>query len=167
MSIILGIDPGSRVTGFGLVEKMNNAKIRYISSGCVRITSAVLSEKLYTIFDGIRQLMEKFQPDEIGIESIFMHRNAMSALKLGQARGAAIAAVAHYAAAVFEYSPRQVKQAVVGYGAAKKEQVQEMVCHLLQLKAAPQADAADALAVALCHIHTQQGMERLAGRKNI
>ncbi len=161
MSIVLGIDPGSRVTGFGLIEKTNNAQLRYISSGCVRVTSTSLSEKLYTIFEGISQLMQEFNPDEVGIESIFMHRNAMSALKLGQARGVAIAAAAHYAAEVFEYSPREIKQAVVGYGAAEKAQVQSMVCRLLSLKAVPQADAADALAVALCHIHTQEGKKRL------
>jgi crossover junction endodeoxyribonuclease RuvC len=161
LSIVLGIDPGSRVTGFGLIEKTNNAQLRYISSGCVRVTSTSLSEKLYTIFEGISQLMQEFNPDEVGIESIFMHRNAMSALKLGQARGVAIAAAAHYAAEVFEYSPREIKQAVVGYGAAEKAQVQSMVCRLLSLKAVPQADAADALAVALCHIHTQEGKKRL------
>lgn len=155
--IILGIDPGSRVTGFGIIEKINRTTIRYVSSGCIRITSTVLSEKLYTIFDGISQLMQQYKPAEVGVESIFMQRNVMSALKLGQARGAAIAAVAHYAADVFEYSPRQVKQSVVGYGAAEKTQVQDMVCRLLQLAASPQADAADALAVALCHAHTQRG----------
>lgn len=165
MSIVLGIDPGSRVTGFGLIEKVNNTQVRYISSGCVRVASTSLGQKLYTIFDGISQLMQKFCPDEVGIESIFMHRNAMSALKLGQARGVAIAAAAHYAAEVFEYSPREIKQAVVGYGAAQKAQVQSMVCRLLSLKAVPQADAADALAVALCHVHTQAGKERLSRGK--
>lgn len=158
MSVILGIDPGSRVMGFGLIERVTATKVRYLSSGCVRMTDMVLSQKLYTIFDGINQLMQEFKPDEVGIESIFMHKNAMSALKLGQARGAAIVAVAHYAAKVFEYSPREIKQAVVGYGAAKKEQVQDMVCRLLELPSTPQADAADALAVALCHAHTQQGL---------
>lgn len=159
--IILGIDPGSCVMGFGLVEEVNVATVRYINSGCVRIKSTVLSEKLYTIFDSISQLMQEFKPQEISIETVFMQRNVMSALKLGQARGAAIAAVAHYAAEVFEYSPRQIKLAVVGYGAAAKEQVNTMVCHLLQLKTAPaSADASDALAAALCHIHTQQGLRK-------
>lgn len=161
MSIILGIDPGSRLTGFGLVENLGNAKVRYISSGCVRISSTQIGEKLHTIFEGISQLMEKFHPTEVGVESVFMHRNAMSALKLGQARGSAIAAAAHYSAEIFEYSPREIKKSVVGYGAASKEQVQQMVCRLLQLSSAPQADASDALAVALCHIHTQQGLQRL------
>lgn len=144
-----------------MVEKVSHTKIRYISSGCVRISSRQLGEKLHTIFDGIRQLMEEFKPNEVGIESVFMHRNAMSALKLGQARGAAIAAAAHYSAKIFEYSPREIKQAVVGYGAAKKEQVQEMICRLLQLQSIPRADAADALAVAVCHIHTQQGLDKI------
>lgn len=150
--MVLGIDPGSRITGFGLIETLPNKRIRYVLSGCIRITSTVLSEKLQTIFDGITQLMQEFQPSEVSIESIFMHRNAMSALKLGQARGAAITAVSQYAADVFEYSPRQIKLSVVGYGAAAKEQVQMMVCNLLELKATPQADAADALAAALCHV---------------
>ncbi len=163
--IVLGIDPGSRVTGFGIVEKKLNNQIRYISSGCIRVTSLSLGNKLYSIFDGIAQLMQEFQPSEVGIESIFMHQNAMSALKLGQARGVAIAAAAHYAATVFEYSPRQIKQAVVGYGAAQKSQVQSMVCRLLSLQSAPQADASDALAVALCHIHTQEGLKKLGGYK--
>lgn len=150
--MVLGIDPGSRITGFGLIETLPNKRIRYVLSGCIRITSTVLSEKLQTIFDGITQLMQEFQPSEVSVESIFMHRNAMSALKLGQARGAAITAVSQYAADVFEYSPRQIKLSVVGYGAAVKEQVQMMVCNLLELKATPQADAADALAAALCHV---------------
>lgn len=152
----MGIDPGSRITGFGLIEKISRSHIRYISSGCVRITSKELSVKLNIIFEGISQLMEEFKPDEVSIESIFMQRNVMSALKLGQARGAAIVAASRHVVPVFEYSPREIKQAVVGYGAAQKEQVQSMVCRLLDLKAVPQADAADALAVALCHAHTQK-----------
>lgn len=137
-----------------MIEKVSRNQVRYVSSGCVRIKSDVLSEKLNIIFEGITQLMEEFHPDEVSIESIFMQKNVMSALKLGQARGVAIVAAARYAVPVFEYSPREIKQAVVGYGAAQKEQVQSMVCRLLQLKAVPQADAADALAVALCHAHT-------------
>jgi len=161
MSVILGIDPGSRITGYGIIESHANGSLRYVGSGCIRIKAEAIGEKLYTISEGIRQLMEEFRPSEVSVESVFMHRNAMSALKLGQARGAAIAAAAHYAAEVFEYSARQIKQAVVGYGAAEKEQVQAMICRLLQLKAMPQRDASDALAIALCHLHTKQGTARI------
>lgn len=157
--IVLGIDPGSCVMGYGVIS-YQDAHTRYLSSGCIRI-SGVLSEKLSQIFSGISEIMREFKPQEVGVESVFMHRNPQSALKLGQARGVAIVAASLLGAAISEYSARQIKQAVVGYGAAEKEQVQHMVCELLQLSARPQSDAADALAVALCHVHSTQGIGRL------
>lgn len=150
---VLGIDPGSRIMGFGIIEVQSPTQMSYVVSGCIKIKPTLLSERLHTIFEGISQLMREFQPSEISVESVFMHKNAMSALKLGQARGAAIAACAQHAAAVFEYSPREIKKSIVGFGAAEKHQVQTMITHLLQLNAPPPTDAADALAAALCHIY--------------
>lgn len=161
---ILGIDPGSRITGYGLI-KTDGLRHSYLSSGCIRIEAEKLTQRLQTIFDGIREIIFKFQPDEVAIEQVFMHRNPGAALKLGQARGAAIVVAALHELEVAEYSARQVKQAVVGYGAAEKEQVQHMISAMLKLSGTPQADAADALAVAMCHALTSQGLSRLAGVK--
>jgi crossover junction endodeoxyribonuclease RuvC len=154
MTIILGIDPGSRITGYGVIRVEGTRHI-YLTSGCVRVTAENLSERLQQIFLGLQEIMQAHRPHEAAIEQVFMHRNAGSALKLGQARGAAIVAMAATNILVAEYSARQIKQSVVGYGAAKKEQVQHMVRVLLNLTANPQADAADALAVALCHAHSR------------
>lgn len=165
MSIILGIDPGSRITGYGVIS-FERGKPGYIASGCIRVsTGSDLGDKLFEIFEGLRDIVQTHQPTEMAIEQVFMHENPSSALKLGQARGAAIVAVAQYAIPVAEYSARQIKQAVVGYGAAEKEQVQKMVKELLQLSACPQADAADGLAVALCHAYFTQGLVALSGAK--
>lgn len=164
--IILGIDPGSRITGYGLIQSNGNQH-QYVSSGCIRIKADTLSEKLQQIFDGIREIMMEFRPEEAAIEEVFMHQNAGAALKLGQARGAAMVAMSVHAIPVAEYSARQVKQAVVGYGAAKKEQVQHMICTILSLNGTPQEDAADALAIALCHAQTRQGLQGLGGAKKI
>ena len=160
MSIILGIDPGSRVTGYGIIQKLGN-RLQYVSSGSLRITGRAIGPNLQQIFEGIRELVQRHQPDEAAIEEVFMHQNAGAALKLGQARGAAIVAVASDNTPVAEYSARQIKQAVVGYGAAQKQQVQHMVCQLLNLSKAPQNDAADGLAIAICHAHSRGGMGRL------
>lgn len=159
---ILGIDPGSNITGFGIIES-NGLKHRYITCGAIKVTATDLSQRLQQIFDGIRETIFEFQPDTAAIEQIFMHQNAGSALKLGQARGAAIVAVSIHAIAVAEYSARQVKQAVVGYGAAQKHQVQQMVTHLLNLSQAPKADAADALAIAICHANSSFGIGQITG----
>ena len=163
MAIILGIDPGSRLTGYGVVRQTGQ-KFEYIASGCIRLTLNDIPDRLKQIFDGVSEIIQQTQPDVFAIEQVFMARNADSALKLGQARGAAIVAAKHAGLEVFEYSARQVKQSVVGTGAADKAQVQHMVRTLLKLPANPQADAADALAVALCHGHTQQSLVSLAGQ---
>lgn len=152
MTIILGIDPGSRVTGYGVIREQQR-RLYYVDSGCIRSAEGTLPERLLQIFNGICVLMEKFTPEEIAIEQVFMHKNASSALKLGHARGVAMVACASHRIPVNEYSAREVKQTVVGYGAADKTQVQHMVVQLLSLSATPQSDAADALAIAICHSH--------------
>ncbi len=157
---ILGIDPGSRVTGYGIIE-ISGRKQVYLSSGCVRMEDQDFPERLRTIFDGLSRIVAEFQPREVAIEKVFVQRNVDSALKLGQARGAALCAVMSHDVPVAEYAPSQIKQALVGRGAASKEQVQHMVRTLLQLSATPPADAADALACALCHANTRQTLAAL------
>lgn len=157
MTIILGIDPGSRITGYGLIKE-DKQRLLYIDSGCIRTSEGELSQRLLQIFNGICFLMEEFSPNEVAIEQIFMHQNPSSALKLGHARGVAMVACASHRKQVHEYSAREVKQTVVGYGAAEKNQVKQMVVHLLMLNKAPQTDAADALAIAICHSHMKNGL---------
>ena len=164
MAIILGIDPGSRLTGYGII-KAQGRNLEYLASGCIRLPETTLAEKLRQIYNGVSELILQYQPDEFAIERVFMAKNADSALKLGQARGAAIVAAACQNLPVAEYAAREIKQAVVGTGAAQKKQVQTMVCHLLKLQGSPQADAADALGVAICHAHTMQSLVAMAGRK--
>ncbi len=166
MSIILGIDPGSRITGFGVI-RMAGRNIEYVASGCIRIKDGFLSDKLNQIFDCISEVVQEYKPDEAAIEQVFMAKNADSALKLGQARGAAMVAMAQHALVVAEYSARQIKQSVVGTGAADKSQVQHMVTSLLNLSASPQADAADGLAVAICHGHAINSALYKLGAKNV
>ena len=156
MSIILGIDPGSRITGFGIINVTGN-KQSYIASGSIHIAQNSFSERLKKIFDSISELITLYHPDEAAIEQVFVHANVNSALKLGQARGAAIVAMAQEGINISEYSARQVKQAVVGYGNAEKPQVQHMVKLLLKLANTPQPDEADALAIAICHANSRQG----------
>jgi len=165
MAVILGIDPGSRITGYGVINVIGS-NIEYIDSGCIRIKGEGLPERLHQIFEGITQVINLHQPQQMAIEQVFMARNADSALKLGQARGAAIVSTVNQGVPVSEYSARQVKQSVVGKGSADKSQVQHMVMALLKLSKAPQADAADALAIALCHVHTQQSLIKIAGAKS-
>jgi crossover junction endodeoxyribonuclease RuvC len=163
MTRILGIDPGSRKTGFGIVDIIGG-KTLYITSGVIRMKETdALALRLKVIFDSLTQIIAEYQPEEMAIEQVFMAKNAASALKLGQARGAAIVAAATLNIEVAEYEARKVKQSVVGNGAADKLQVQHMVKTLLKLPAAPQEDAADALAVALCHVNTRQHLIRMAG----
>lgn len=164
MTRILGIDPGSRITGFGIVERQGGRTV-YIESGCVRAGDGDFPGRLKTIFEGISDVVRIYAPEAAAIEKVFMHRNADSALKLGQARGAAICALTAAGLGVNEYSPSEIKQATVGKGNAAKEQVQHMVQALLKLPAVPQADAADALAVALCHFHTGHTLGRVAGAR--
>lgn len=162
MSIILGVDPGSRITGYGII-RAEGRLLEYIDSGCIRVGEKPVAERLQVIFQSLATLIGEYRPQEFAIEQVFMARNPDSALKLGQARGAAIVSAANSGLAVHEYSARQVKQAVVGTGGADKSQVQHMVQALLSLSRTPQADAADALAVALCHAHMSQSLARLAG----
>lgn len=160
--IILGIDPGSRVTGYGVV-KYQSGKPSYLGSGCIRVNGE-LDKRLNQIFCGVSAIIEEFSPATFAIEQVFMAKNPDSALKLGQARGAAIVAATQAELPVSEYSARQIKQAVVGRGSAEKSQVQHMVTQLLELSATPQSDAADALAVAICHAHTNQSLIRMSGQ---
>ena len=155
MTLILGIDPGSRITGYGIIRDTGRG-CEYVASGCIRTGSGELPERLNAVFAGISQIIETYQPTTMGIEQVFMARNADSALKLGQARGAAIVAGVQAQLSVSEYSATQVKSAVAGSGRAAKEQVQLMVMHLLKLTKKPQIDASDALAIAICHMHHQQ-----------
>lgn len=151
MTVIIGIDPGSRRTGYGIIRVEGNRHV-YITSGHLDLTSFPTCERLRQIYLGLQSVLEQFKPSEAAIEQIFMHENPGSALKLGQARGAAIVALT---VPVAEYSAREVKQSVVGHGAASKEQVQFMVRRLLNIAGDIQADAADALAIALCHAHAR------------
>ena len=164
MAIILGIDPGSRVTGYGLVNAVAG-KLEFVSCGTIRTPDASLPDRLKVIFSAIEDLIESFAPQEFAIEQVFMSKSAASALKLGQARGAAIVAAVRHNIPVEEYAARKVKQAVVGTGAADKYQIQHMVKTLLKLPAEPVEDAADALAVAICHAHTQANLIRMASSR--
>ena len=166
MALILGIDPGSQKTGFGIIN-YDAGKSEYITSGIIRLPKGELPERLRIIFESVSELVEQYCPQQVAVEQVFMAKSAGSALKLGQARGAAIVACVAQNLAVAEYSARQIKQSVVGTGAADKAQVQHMVKTLLNLPAAPQEDAADALAAALCHAHTQQSMIKIAGATSV
>jgi len=158
MAVILGIDPGSRKTGFGVID-FQRGKSRYITSGIIRLpVDEPLAPRLGVLFTALNQLVDEFAPEQLSIEQVFVAHGADAALKLGQARGAAMVACVQRGLSVHEYSARQIKQSVVGSGSAAKAQVQHMVKVLLQLPAAPKEDAADALAAALCHAHTQQTM---------
>ena len=148
--IILGIDPGSRCTGFGLIENQPN-QITYLHSGYFKIQGENLAQRLGQIYQHIDQLIRQYRPQQMSIEQVFMHRNADSALKLGQARGVAICAGHLAGLEIAEYAPREIKQAIVGSGAASKEQVQHMVKRLLGLREPLQADESDSLAIAICH----------------
>lgn len=147
---ILGIDPGSQITGFGVLEYRSTKPI-YIASGCIRVAKASWSERLVRIDEGLSQVLLQYNPSIVAIEKIFVHKNVCSALKLGHARGVAMLVVAKAGLPIEEYTPRQIKKAVVGYGGAEKHQVQQMMRLLLGLSGTPQPDAADALAVAMCH----------------
>ena len=165
MAIILGIDPGSRLTGYGVIEQQGR-KLTYLGSGCIKAIAAGddFAERLQIIFAGVSELIVQFQPTMFAIEQVFMGVNPGGALKLGQARGAAIVAATNTGLSVAEYSARQIKQSVVGTGAADKSQVQHMVKTILKLPATPQADAADALAVALCHAHSHDSLAKMSGQ---
>ena len=157
---ILGIDPGSRITGYGVIES-DGKRSSYIDSGCIHIKAVLIADKLGIIFTEIDRVVKIHRPQELSVEQVFVSRNVASALKLGHARGAAICAAVNRGLPVSEYSPRTIKQAVVGSGAADKTQIQHMVGRLLGLSHELRADAADALAVALCHAHTTTTLHRL------
>ncbi|HEY0768533.1 MAG TPA: crossover junction endodeoxyribonuclease RuvC [Steroidobacteraceae bacterium] len=151
---VLGLDPGSRRTGFGVIE-CRGSELVAVAHGCLNLAAATPAARLRMIFEGLQALVSQHQPAEVAVERVFVSRNADSALKLGQARGAALCAVPE-GVPVFEYAPRAVKLAVVGSGAAEKFQVAHMICTLLALRERPGADAADALAVAVCHAHARR-----------
>jgi len=155
---ILGVDPGLQITGFGIIESDGRTS-RYIHSANIRAKNTKVGDvsipyRLGIIFSKLSEAIEQFQPDEVAVEEVFLNKNASSSLKLGHARGAAIYAAVNHRVPVSEYSARSVKQAIVGSGAANKDQIQHMVLRLLGLRGELQADEADALAVSLCHAHT-------------
>ncbi|MFI4920727.1 MAG: crossover junction endodeoxyribonuclease RuvC [Gammaproteobacteria bacterium] len=167
MARILGIDPGSLVTGYGVIDSQGQT-LKYVDCGCVRPGGEEFIDRLKDIYYGIGKVVETYRPDEIAVERAFVHKNADSALKLGQARAAAICGTLANPVALYEYTPRAVKLSVVGKGGAGKEQVQHMVKILLGLRDELQADSADALAVALCHAYgrgLRQKLDRLMGTK--
>ncbi|MXS85575.1 crossover junction endodeoxyribonuclease RuvC [Nitrosomonas sp. HPC101] len=162
---ILGIDPGLHITGFGVIEKNGN-QLSYLGSGCVVTGKSGLPDRLKTILDGLNEIIQQHQPEQVAVEQVFVNVNPKSTLLLGQARGAAISAAVLHELSVFEYTALQIKQSVVGNGHARKEQVQEMVMRLLRLGERPRPDAADALACAICHAHGGTGLLALGMRNH-
>ena len=164
---VLGIDCGTECTGYGVVEIDGHDELRCITFGGITFArQAHMAEKLHTIFTQLTSTIEEHKPDQVAIEDVFYAVNAKSALKLGQARGVAMLAAASKGLAVAEYAPLSIKSAVVGYGRAEKEQVQMMVSRLLRLSEIPQpADAADALAIAICDLHTAATLRRQAASR--
>jgi len=160
---VLGVDPGSRRTGFGVIECRGSDYV-HVAHGCFNVAGAVMAERLRLIFDGLQALIEEHRPAEVAVERVFVNRNVESALKLGQARGAALCAVPR-GLPVFEYAPRAIKRALVGSGAAEKSQVTHMITTLLSLQGHIGPDASDALAVAVCHAHSRRAhmLVRAAG----
>ena|SRR5450631_3933219 len=162
---ILGIDPGLRTTGFGVVESDGGARLRYVASGTIQTNAAAslaLPQRLKLIFDGVREVAARYQPQCAAVEIVFVNVNPQSTLLLGQARGAALTALVCAELTVAEYTALQMKKAVVGHGQARKEQVQEMVKRLLALPSLPGKDAADALGLAICHAHVGASLAQLA-----
>jgi len=158
---LLGVDPGSRVTGYGIID-VDGDRTVHVASGCLRLPEGELSGRLQAIFTGLSEVIATHRPTRLAIERVFVARNAHSALVLGHARGAAICAAVQAGLPVHEHAAREIKQAIVGRGNADKVQVQHMVRMLLSLPEAPAADAADALACALCHAHTSAVNQRIA-----
>jgi len=151
--IVLGVDPGSRVTGYGLVEKSGN-QITCLHSGTFGTSlDRPFFERIYEIFQSMSEIMNRYRPEEMAIEDLFFHKNLESALKIGHARGAVLIAAVQNNVKIFEYSPLEIKKSVVGYGRATKEQVRSMIQLILKLKTLPPLDASDALATAICHLN--------------
>ncbi len=159
---ILGIDPGSRATGYGLIEQQGNRLVHLDNGAIMTSSSAQLADRLEQIYTGLEKLILQFAPDAVAVEQVFMAKNPASALKLGHARGVALLAGVRAGLPVAEYTALQVKSAVVGYGRAAKSQVQQMTRTLLNLPEIAQEDAADALAVAICHAHSHHLVAKLA-----
>ena len=160
MARILGIDPGSINTGYGVVYQ-DGQTIHHIAHGCIRLKGKTVPERLHYLHDALSALIHEHEPDEAAIEQVFVHVNAQSALKLGQARGAAMVAMARFGISISEYSPKTIKQSATGYGAASKSQMQFMMRAQLKLTTQPQADAADALAIAICHCQHRTLLQKL------
>ncbi|HEX9909532.1 MAG TPA: crossover junction endodeoxyribonuclease RuvC [Desulfatiglandales bacterium] len=151
--IVLGVDPGSRVTGYGLVEK-NALQITCLHAGTFGTSlNRPFFERIYEIFQSMTEIMSRFRPEEMAIEDLFFHKNLQSALKIGHARGAVLIAAVQNRVKIFEYSPLEIKKSVVGYGRASKEQVRSMTQVILKMKSLPPLDASDALAAAICHLN--------------
>lgn len=162
MTLILGIDPGSRKCGYGLVTAEGN-HLQYVACGVIRVETLEFADRLQAIFTNLTDIITEYRPDVAAMEEVFVGKSMSSALKLGQARGVAMVACTNQQLAVHEYAARKVKQALVGTGVAEKSQMQHMIRSLLKLSALPKEDAADALSVAVCHAHTQRTLIRLAG----
>ncbi len=162
---VLGIDCGTELTGFGVAEQVNGRELRFLAAGAIRLSKKdTMAERLVQVYQTLLALAETHHPDVVAIEEVFYSVNPKSALKLGQVRGVALLAAASCKLPVAEYAPLAIKSAVVGYGRAEKHQVQDMVMRLLKLSAVPEpADAADALAIAICHLHTSATLARQAG----
>lgn len=159
----MGIDPGLRVTGFGVIDK-HGQKLCYVASGCIKTPDGELPERLKVILGSLTEVIAQHGPEQVAVEKVFVNVNPQSTLLLGQARGAAICAAVQAGLPVAEYTALQIKQAVVGNGHADKEQVQAMVRRLLELSGTPSPDAADALACAICHAHGGMGLGALSTR---
>ena len=166
---ILGIDPGLRTTGFGVIE-VEASRLRYVASGTISTTHleiGQLPERLKVLFDGVREVVARYKPDESSVEIVFVNVNPQSTLLLGQARGACITALVSNELPVHEYTALQMKQAVAGHGRADKTQIQEMVKRLLKLPGLPGKDAADALGLAITHAHAGVALARLAAAQSV
>lgn len=159
--LVIGIDPGSRYTGFGIIRK-SGATFEHVTSGRINATGAdQFLDRLEIIYQGLTNVLDEWKPEQAAVESIFMAKNAMSSLKLGHARGVALLALQHANLDLNEYAPTSVKQAITGSGRATKDQMKQMIRVLLKLKVTPAEDAADALAVAICHCHAYNFNKRL------
>lgn len=161
MITLLGIDPGSRFTGYGIIESQGN-HLRHITSGTIKLGDGDYPERLRRIYTELETVIKTYVPIEAAIEKVFMNKNADSALKLGQARGVAMVACSLQELPLSEYSANHIKQSLVGRGHATKAQIQHMVKVLLNLRETPPTDAADALAIAICHAHHRQNRQRMA-----
>lgn len=164
MTLVMGIDPGSRSTGYGLISHERNS-VNYVASGCIQTQNANFPDRLRTIHESINRLISEFAVDESAIEEVFVAKNPQSALKLGQARGAAIVAVTAHDIPIHEYAARYIKKTVVGTGSASKDQVQFMVKKLLNLDGSLNRDASDALAIALCHVFSRPAYDQQISRQ--